>query len=177
MLVIIRLISVDGPLVHLGRIVPLFVIWLLERGSSFARPNIRAHTDGPARETHTWRTAHRIGLGKIETGSPSRSSRASRGGAEGAVPDRDLTSLRGVPRRPDLAAASELRRQDGAGEVLERIADAAVVWAPAGFSQGLHRRRHGSGDPEADRDAAKEDSSPRRAGRAGRRPPPYTWSS
>ena len=45
---------------------PLFVIWLLERGLNFARPNIRAHTDGPPAETKTWRTTHRIGLGKIE---------------------------------------------------------------------------------------------------------------
>jgi hypothetical protein len=46
--------------------VPLFLIWLLERGFNFARPNIRAHTDGPPAETKTWRTTHRIGLGKIE---------------------------------------------------------------------------------------------------------------
>ena len=64
---IVRLISVDG----VGWffwvvVVPLFVIWLLERGLSFARPNIRAHTDGPPTETHTWRTTHRIGLGRIE---------------------------------------------------------------------------------------------------------------
>ena len=64
---IIRLISVDGAGWFLWVVVvPLFVIWLLERGLSFARPNIRAHTDGPPAETHTWRTTHRIGLGKIE---------------------------------------------------------------------------------------------------------------
>jgi len=64
---IIRLISVDGAgWFTWVVVVPLFVIWLLERGLSFARPNIRAHTDGPPAETHTWRTTHRIGLGRIE---------------------------------------------------------------------------------------------------------------
>ena len=64
---IVRLISVDGAgWFTWVVVVPLFVIWLLERGLSFARPNIRAHTDGPPAETHTWRTTHRIGLGKIE---------------------------------------------------------------------------------------------------------------
>ena len=64
---IVRLISVDGAGWFLWVVVvPLFVIWLLERGLSFARPNIRAHTDGPPAETHTWRTSHRIGLGRIE---------------------------------------------------------------------------------------------------------------
>ncbi len=64
---IVRLISVDGAGWFLWVVVvPLFVIWLLERGLSFARPNIRAHTDGPPAETHTWRTTHRIGLGRIE---------------------------------------------------------------------------------------------------------------
>jgi len=64
---IVRLISVDGAgWFTWVVVVPLFVIWLLERGLSFARPNIRAHTDGPPAETHTWRTTHRIGLGRIE---------------------------------------------------------------------------------------------------------------
>jgi hypothetical protein len=64
---IVRLISVDGAGWFMWVVVvPLFVIWLLERGLSFARPNIRAHTDGPPAETHTWRTTHRIGLGRIE---------------------------------------------------------------------------------------------------------------
>lgn len=64
---IVRLISLDGAgWFTWVVVVPLFVIWLLERGLSFARPNIRAHTDGPPAETHTWRTTHRIGLGRIE---------------------------------------------------------------------------------------------------------------
>jgi hypothetical protein len=63
---IVRLISLDAGWFTWVVIVPLFVIWLLERGLSFARPNIRAHTDGPPAETHTWRTTHRIGLDKIE---------------------------------------------------------------------------------------------------------------
>jgi hypothetical protein len=64
---LVRLFSLDGAgWFTWVVVVPLFVIWLLERGLSFARPNIRAHTDGPPAETHTWRTTHRIGLGKIE---------------------------------------------------------------------------------------------------------------
>jgi hypothetical protein len=63
---VIKLIQLDSGWFTWVVIVPLFVIWLLERGLSFARPNIRAHTEGPPAETHTWRTTHRIGLGKIE---------------------------------------------------------------------------------------------------------------
>jgi hypothetical protein len=44
----------------------LLAIWVIERGLNFARPNIRAHTDGPPPETLTWRTTHRYGLGRIE---------------------------------------------------------------------------------------------------------------
>jgi hypothetical protein len=63
---IVRLITLDTGWITWVLIVPLFVIWLLERGLSFARPNIRAHTDGPPAETHTWRTTRRVGLDKIE---------------------------------------------------------------------------------------------------------------
>ena len=63
---LIKLIQLDTGWFTWVVIVPLFVIWLLERGLSFARPNIRAHTDGPPAETRTWRTTRRIGLGKIE---------------------------------------------------------------------------------------------------------------
>ena len=63
---LVKLISLDTGWFTWVVIVPLFVIWLLERGLSFARPNIRASTDGPPAETHTWRTTRRIGLGKIE---------------------------------------------------------------------------------------------------------------
>jgi hypothetical protein len=44
----------------------LLAIWLIERGLNLMRPNIRAHTDGPPKETLTWRTTHRYGLGRIE---------------------------------------------------------------------------------------------------------------
>jgi hypothetical protein len=44
----------------------LLAIWLIERGLNVIRPNIRAHTQGPPRETLTWRTTHRYGLGRIE---------------------------------------------------------------------------------------------------------------
>jgi hypothetical protein len=63
---LVRLIQLDTGWFTWVVIVPLFVIWLLERGLSFARPNIRAHTEGPPAETHTWRTTRRIGLAKIE---------------------------------------------------------------------------------------------------------------
>lgn len=63
---LVKLISLDTGWFTWVVIVPLFVIWLLERGLNFARPNIRAHTDGPPAETKTWRTTHRIGLGRIE---------------------------------------------------------------------------------------------------------------
>lgn len=62
----VRLIMVDTGWITFIILVPLLLIWFLERGLSFARPNIRAHTDGPPPETHTWRTTHRIGLGRIE---------------------------------------------------------------------------------------------------------------
>jgi hypothetical protein len=62
----VRLLMVDTGWITFIILVPLLLIWFLERGLSFARPNIRAHTDGPPAETHTWRTTHRIGLGRIE---------------------------------------------------------------------------------------------------------------
>jgi hypothetical protein len=62
----VRLLTVDTGWITFIILVPLLLIWFLERGLSFARPNIRAHTDGPPAETHTWRTTHRIGLGRIE---------------------------------------------------------------------------------------------------------------
>jgi hypothetical protein len=62
----VRLLTLDTGWLTLIIAVPLLLIWLFERGLNFARPNIRAHTDGPPAETHTWRTTHRIGLGKIE---------------------------------------------------------------------------------------------------------------
>jgi hypothetical protein len=63
---LVKLIQLDTGWFTWVVIVPLFVIWLLERGLNFARPNIRAHTDGPPAETRTWRTTHRIGLDRIE---------------------------------------------------------------------------------------------------------------
>jgi hypothetical protein len=50
----------------------LFLIWLVERGFSTARPNLRAHTDGPPAQTFTWRTTHRYGLSRIEDGIASQ---------------------------------------------------------------------------------------------------------
>ncbi|HEY7706857.1 MAG TPA: hypothetical protein VH968_06805 [Gaiellaceae bacterium] len=63
---VIKLIQLDSGWFTWVVIVPLFVIWLLERGFNFARPNIRAHTDGPPAETRTWRTTRRMGLDGIE---------------------------------------------------------------------------------------------------------------
>ena len=44
----------------------LFLIWLIERGLSTARPNLKAHTQGPPPQTFTWRTTHRWGLSRTE---------------------------------------------------------------------------------------------------------------
>jgi hypothetical protein len=61
-----RMIWIDpGPLT-LSIVVPLLLIWLLERDLSFLRPNIRAQTDGPPAETLTWRTTYPFGVGRIE---------------------------------------------------------------------------------------------------------------
>lgn len=59
-------LAVRGHVVITICAVILLVIWLLERGLNFIRPNIQAHTDGPPVETLTWRTTHRYGLDKIE---------------------------------------------------------------------------------------------------------------
>jgi hypothetical protein len=59
------IVSLDSSVIFLITLI-LLAIWLLERGLNFARPNIRAHTDGPPAETLTWRTTHRWGLSKIE---------------------------------------------------------------------------------------------------------------
>ena len=59
------IVAFDSTILRLIVII-LLVIWLLERGLNLARPNIRAHTDGPPAETLTWRTTHRYGLSKIE---------------------------------------------------------------------------------------------------------------
>jgi hypothetical protein len=44
----------------------VLLIWLIERAANAARPNLRAHTDGPPAQTFTWRTTHRYGLNRIE---------------------------------------------------------------------------------------------------------------
>jgi hypothetical protein len=59
------IVALDSTVIRLIAII-LLAIWLIERGVNFARPNIRAHTDGPPAETLTWRTTHRYGLSKIE---------------------------------------------------------------------------------------------------------------
>jgi hypothetical protein len=59
------IVSIDSFVILLITLI-LLAIWLIERGLNFARPNIRAHTDGPPAETLTWRTTHRYALSKIE---------------------------------------------------------------------------------------------------------------
>lgn len=44
----------------------VLVIWLIERGLSTARPNLKAHTEGPPAQSFTWRTTHRWGLSHTE---------------------------------------------------------------------------------------------------------------
>jgi hypothetical protein len=59
------IVSIENSVILMIGLV-LLAIWLIERGLNLMRPNIRAHTDGPPRETLTWRTTHRYGLGRIE---------------------------------------------------------------------------------------------------------------
>lgn len=63
---IVRMIVRDESALFLVIASVLLAIWLVERGLNMIRPNIRAHTEGPPRETLTWRTTHRYGLGRIE---------------------------------------------------------------------------------------------------------------
>jgi len=44
----------------------LFLIWLLERGSSYLRPKIEATTDGPPREHVGWVSTDRFGHRELE---------------------------------------------------------------------------------------------------------------
>ena len=64
-LIVLVIVVFDSTIIRLIAVL-LLAIWLIERGLNFARPNIRAHTDGPPEETLTWRTTHRYGLSKIE---------------------------------------------------------------------------------------------------------------
>ena len=61
-----RMIWVDpGPLT-LSIVVPLLVIWLLERDLNIVRRDIRALTEGPPRESLTWRMTYPFGARRIE---------------------------------------------------------------------------------------------------------------
>lgn len=61
-----RMIWVDpGPLT-LSIVVPLLLIWLLERDLNIMRRNIRAYTDGPPPESLTWRMTYPFGARRIE---------------------------------------------------------------------------------------------------------------
>jgi hypothetical protein len=63
--IVLVIVVFDSTILRLLAILVL-AIWLIERGVNLARPNIRAHTDGPPAETLTWRTTHRYGLSRIE---------------------------------------------------------------------------------------------------------------
>ena len=63
--IVLVIVVFDSTIIRLIALI-LLAIWLIERGLNFARPNLRAHTDGPPAETLTWRTTHRYGLSKIE---------------------------------------------------------------------------------------------------------------
>jgi hypothetical protein len=63
--IVLVIVITDSTIIRLIAVL-LLAIWLIERGLNLARPNIRAHTDGPPAETLTWRTTHRYGLSKIE---------------------------------------------------------------------------------------------------------------
>jgi hypothetical protein len=82
-------LAVRGHVVITICAVIVLVIWILERGLNFARPNIRAHTDGPPAETLTWRTTHRYGLSKIE----QRIAEQIEAGREGEPPGTVLIGI------------------------------------------------------------------------------------
>ena len=71
----VRLLMVDTGWITFIILVPLLLIWFLERGLSFARPNIRAHTDGPPAEITPGARHTASASAGSRTGSPSRSSR------------------------------------------------------------------------------------------------------
>jgi hypothetical protein len=54
--VIVRLVMVDPTTpMMLAFVVPLALLWAVERASKLARPLVRAETDGPPRERVTWK--------------------------------------------------------------------------------------------------------------------------
>jgi hypothetical protein len=61
-----------GPLT-LSIVVPLLLIWLLERDLNIVRPNIRAHTEGPPPESLTWRMSYPFGARRSRSRSQARS--------------------------------------------------------------------------------------------------------
>jgi hypothetical protein len=84
-----RMIWVDpGPLT-LGIVIPLFLIWLLERDLNIVRRNIRAQTDGPPRASRTWRMTYPFGARRIE----KRIAREVRAGREAEPPGTALIGI------------------------------------------------------------------------------------
>ena len=67
-----------SPWILVGAVIPLTVIWILERGTYMFRPCIQAHTTGPPPERVVWKTGHpldtrrlmRRAIKAIETGRP-----------------------------------------------------------------------------------------------------------
>ena len=90
---IVRLITLDGAgWFTWVVVVPLFVIWLLERGLSFARPNIRAaHRRASRRDAHLADDAPHRPRQDRGPDRPADRAGTARGGAGRRRPDRDLT--------------------------------------------------------------------------------------
>jgi hypothetical protein len=63
---IARFAWVDRTQIWLFYVVPLALIWILERGTYILRPLVRAHTDGPPPESVMWRPTRRFGYGRVE---------------------------------------------------------------------------------------------------------------
>jgi hypothetical protein len=77
---VLRLVITDplSPWILVGAVIPLTVIWILERGTFMFRPRIQAQTTGPPRERVVWKTGHpldtrrlmRRAIKAIEIGRP-----------------------------------------------------------------------------------------------------------
>jgi hypothetical protein len=74
-----------SPFLLLG-VLPLLVIWVLERATTVLRPVIRAETMGPPPEVVCWKSSARFGRRSLER-------RAVRAIESGRPPETDLTGL------------------------------------------------------------------------------------
>ena len=50
-------------------VLPLLLLWLVERSMNLIRPHIRAETDGPPAERVEWKTTHPFGTARLMDGA------------------------------------------------------------------------------------------------------------